>query len=367
MFKLNPLQRRRWNNFRSNRRAYWSLILFAILFILSMVAELVANDRPIVLNHQGEWMFPALGGVYEEADFGGDPGFVADFTDPVVQCLVIAAGVEDCFDAPEDTIAAAQAGELDIEVGWMIWPLIPYSFNTINYDVLTAPSAPDSEHWLGTDDQTRDVVARVIYGFRISVIFALIVTFFSSVVGILAGAVQGYFGGWLDLIFQRLIEIWQATPALYVIIIMGAIFQMSFVLLTFLIVLFSWTALVGVVRAEFLRTRNFEYVRAAKALGVSDRVIMFRHMLPNAMVATITLLPFLVTAAVGTLTGLDFLGFGLPPSYPSLGELALQGKNNLQSPHLGITAFITLTVLLSLLVFIFEGVRDAFDPRKTFA
>lgn len=367
MFKLNPLQRRRWNNFRSNRRAYWSSILFAVLCIVSMAAEFVANDRPIVLSHQGEWMFPAFGGTYEEADFGGDPGFVADFTDPVVQCLVVAAGVEDCFDTPEDTMAAAQAGALDVEAGWMIWPPIPYSFNTINYDVLTAPSPPDAEHWLGTDDQTRDVLARVIYGFRISVIFALIVTFFSSVVGILAGAVQGYFGGTLDLIFQRLIEIWQATPALYVIIIMGAIFQMSFVLLTFLIVLFSWTALVGVVRAEFLRTRNFEYVRAAKALGVSDGVIMFRHMLPNAMVATITLLPFLVTAAVGTLTGLDFLGFGLPPSYPSLGELALQGKNNLQSPHLGITAFITLTVLLSLLVFIFEGVRDAFDPRKTFA
>lgn len=367
MFKLNPLQRRRWNNFRSNRRAFWSLILFAVLFVVSMAAEIVANDRPIVLSHNGELMFPALGGTYEEADFGGDPGFVADFTDPVVQCLVVAAGLEDCFDTPEDTMAAAQAGDLEIEAGWMIWPPIPYSFNTINYDVLTAPSPPDAEHWLGTDDQTRDVLARVIYGFRISVIFALIVTFFSSVVGIFAGAVQGYFGGTLDLIFQRLIEIWQATPALYVIIIMGAIFQMSFALLTFLIVLFSWTALVGVVRAEFLRARNFEYVRAAKALGVSDGTIMRRHMLPNAMVATITLLPFLVTAAVGTLTGLDFLGFGLPPSYPSLGELALQGKNNLQSPHLGITAFVTLTVLLSLLVFIFEGIRDAFDPRKTFA
>ncbi|MSU88579.1 ABC transporter permease subunit [Rhodobacteraceae bacterium 2CG4] len=370
MFKLNPLQRRRWNNFRSNRRAYWSLIIFAVLFVISMAAEIVANDRPIMLSHNGEWMFPALGGTYEEADFGGDPGFVADFTDPVVRCLVIAAGLDGCFDAPDEVIADARDGEVDgqpVRTGWMIWPPIPYSFNTINYDVLTAPSPPDGDHWLGTDDQTRDVTARVIYGFRISVIFALIVTFFSSVVGIFAGAVQGYFGGWLDLTFQRLIEIWQATPALYVIIIMGAIFQMSFALLTFLIVLFSWTALVGVVRAEFLRTRNFEYVRAAKALGVGDGTIMFRHMLPNAMVATITLLPFLVTAAVGTLTGLDFLGFGLPPSYPSLGELALQGKNNLQSPHLGITAFVTLTVLLSLLVFIFEGVRDAFDPRKTFA
>ena len=370
MPRLSPLNRRRWNNFRANGRAYWSLIVFLILSAICFSAELVANDRPIVMSYKGELFFPAFGGTYEEATFGGDPGFVAQFTDPVVQCLIVSGGLEDCFVTPEDTLADARDGEVagqTLDRGWMIWPPIPYSYDTINYDVVTAPSPPDADHWLGTDDQTRDVLARVIYGFRISVMFAMIVTVFSSVIGITAGAVQGYFGGWLDLIFQRLIEIWQATPALYVIIIMGAIFQMNFVLLTFLIVLFSWTQLVGVVRAEFLRTRNFEYVRAARALGVADGMIMFRHVLPNAMVATITLLPFLITAALGTLTGLDFLGFGLPPSYPSLGELALQGKNNLQSPHLGITAFVTLTLILSLLVFVFEGVRDAFDPRKTFS
>ncbi|MEO1314892.1 MAG: ABC transporter permease [Pseudomonadota bacterium] len=367
--RLNSLNQRRWRNFRSNRRAYWSLIIFSVLFVICLFAEFVANDRPIALSFKGEVMFPAAGGRFEEADFGGDPGFIADFTDPVVQCLITSGGLDVCFDTPEDTLIDAQDGEVagtPIEKGWMVWPLIPYSYNTVNYAVVSAPSDPDGDHWLGTDDQTRDVLARVIYGFRISVLFALIVTFFSSVVGILAGAVQGYFGGWLDLIFQRIIEIWGNTPSLYVIIIMGAIFTMNFVLLTFLIVLFSWTVLVGVVRAEFFRARNFEYVRAARALGVRDRTIMLRHMLPNAMVATVTLLPFIVTSSLGILAGLDFLGFGLPPSYPSLGELALQGKNNLQSPHLAITAFITLALILSLLVFIFEGVRDAFDPRKTF-
>lgn len=367
--RLSPLNQRRWRNFRSNRRAFWSLVVFTVLFVICLCAEIVANDRPILLSYQGDIMFPAAGGRFEEADFGGDPGFVADFTDPVVQCLIVAGGLEECFDTPEETLADAEDGEVGgtaINKGWMIWPIIPYAYNTVNYEVVAAPSDPDGDHWLGTDDQTRDVLARVIYGFRISVLFALIVTFFSSVVGIVAGAVQGFFGGWIDLFFQRFIEIWGNTPSLYVIIIMGAIFTMNFTLLTALIVLFSWTALVGVVRAEFLRARNFEYVRAARALGVSDTKIMLRHMLPNAMVATVTLLPFIVTGALGTLAGLDFLGFGLPPSYPSLGELALQGKNNLQSPHLAITAFITLALILSLLVFIFEGIRDAFDPRKTF-
>jgi len=370
MVRLSPLQQRRWRNFSSNRRAYWSLIIFGVLFVITLFAELVANDKPILLKYRGEIFVPIVGGPYEESVFGGFPGFLAKFQDEIVQCLVISGGHPDCEGDPTATIADAADGMIGgetIEKGWMIWPPIPYSFNTIDeVNVLRAPSPPDQFHWLGTDDQTRDVAARIIYGFRISVIFALIVTLASSVVGIAAGAVQGYFGGWLDLIFQRVIEIWSATPALYIIIIMGSIFTMNFALLTFLIVLFSWTALVGVVRAEFLRARNFEYVRAARALGVTDATIMLRHVLPNAMVATVTLLPFLVTAAVGTLTGLDYLGYGLPPSYPSLGELALQGKNNLTSPWLGIAAFVTLAVLLSLLVFIFEGVRDAFDPRKTF-
>ena len=362
--KLNALNRRRWENFRANKRAYWSLWIFSILFLICLFADIVANDRPLAIRYQGDWSFPALNGkLYEENEFGGDPGFVVAFKDPWIECLVVTSGDTGCYDDWEPLIVAATSAG---GAGIYIKAPIPYAFNTINDDGTPALDPPSAKHLLGTDDQTRDVLARVIYGFRISVLFAGIVVFFSSVLGIAAGAVQGFFGGLLDLIFQRVIEIWQATPALYVIIIMGAIFTMNFVLLTFLIVLFSWTALVGVVRAEFLRTRNFEYVRAARALGVSNTTIMFRHMLPNAMVATVTLLPFLITNALGTLTGLDFLGFGLPPSYPSLGELALQGKNNLQSPHLAITAFVTLTLILSLLVFIFEGVRDAFDPRKTF-
>ncbi|NNU81491.1 ABC transporter permease [Halovulum dunhuangense] len=369
MLRLDPLNQRRWRNFRNNRRAYWSLIIFSVLFVLCLFAELIANDKPLLVSYRGDLYTPVFT-FYPETTFGGDFATAPDYLDPVIGCLIETGGLEACFDDPEGVRMEAASGSFEgqaVESGWMLWPPIPYSFNTINYDVERAPSPPDANHWLGTDDQTRDVLARVIYGFRISVIFALVVTFCSSVMGVAAGAVQGYFGGWLDLIFQRLIEIWAATPALYVIIIMGAIFTMNFTLLTVLIVLFSWTALVGVVRAEFLRARNFEYVRAARALGVSDGTIMFRHVLPNAMVATVTLLPFLITAALGTLTGLDFLGFGLPPSYPSLGELALQGKNNLTSPHLAISAFVTLTLLLSLMVFIFEGVRDAFDPRKTFA
>ena len=248
----------------------------------------------------------------------------------------------------------------------MIWPPIPYSYDTPNDIGRAAPSPPDGDHWLGTDDTTRDVLARVIYGFRLSIIFTLIVTALASVIGIIAGAVQGFFGGWLDLIFQRVIEIWGATPSLYIIIIMFAILGRSFWLLVFLTVLFSWTSLVGVVRAEFLRARNLEYVRAAKALGVGNWTIMFRHMLPNAMVATLTMMPFIITGTISTLAGLDFLGFGLPSSAPSLGELTLQAKQNLHAPWLGFTAFFTFAIMLSLLVFIFEGVRDAFDPRKTF-
>ena len=267
-------------------------------------------------------------------------------------------------------MADAADGEIEgvaINKGWLLWPIIPYSYDTINDIGTAAPSAPDDKHWLGTDDTARDVLARVIYGFRLSVLFTIIVTVTTSLVGIIAGALQGFFGGLVDLIFQRMLEIWGSIPSIYVIIILFAILGRSFWLLVFVTVLFGWPALVGVVRAEFLRARNFEYVRAARALGVSNWKIMFRHMLPNAMVATLTLLPFLVTGALGTLTGLDFLGYGLPPSYPSLGELALQAKNNLQSPHLAWAAFFSITLILSLLVFIFEGVRDAFDPRKTFA
>jgi microcin C transport system permease protein len=265
-------------------------------------------------------------------------------------------------------MAAIEAGTLTEGVvpGWMIWPLVPAKYNTINDIGQAAPSPPDATHWLGTDDTARDVLARVIYGFRLSVAFALIVTLLTSVIGIAAGAVQGYFGGLTDLIFQRIIELWGATPSLYIIIIVAAVVPMNFWLLVGLSVLFGWTALVGVVRAEFLRARNFEYVRAARALGVSDRVIMFRHVLPNAMVATLTLMPFIITGAIGSLAALDFLGFGLPSSSPSLGELTLQAKQNLQAPWLGFTAFFAFAIMLSLMVFIFEGVRDAFDPRKTF-
>jgi len=263
-------------------------------------------------------------------------------------------------DAADGEVAGAA-----VEAGWMVWPPIPYSYSTVN-NVGTAPSAPDRNHWLGTDDTARDVLARIIYGFRLSILFTLIVTSVSSLIGVAAGAVQGYFGGRVDLIFQRLLEIWGSTPGLYVIIILFAILGRSFWLLVFVTILFGWPALVGVVRAEFLRARNFEYVRAARALGVSDRVIMFRHILPNAMVATLTFLPFIVAGAIGGLAALDYLGFGLPSNLPSLGELALQGKSNLQAPWLGFSAFFTFAIMLSLLVFIFEGVRDAFDPRKTF-
>ncbi|MFQ5622551.1 MAG: ABC transporter permease [Paracoccaceae bacterium] len=363
------LRARRWRNFKANRRSFWSLWIFLVIFAVSLVAEFVANDRPIVLSYKGELYFPVLGKPYEETVFGGDPGILANFTDRTVQCLIRAGGAEACFDDPDAVYEDAADGVIGgepVEPGWMIWPPIRYSYNTINYEVLQAPSAPDADHWLGTDDQTRDVVARIIYGFRISILFAIVVTFISSVIGVAAGALQGYFGGWLDLIFQRLIEIWGSTPSLYVIIILAAIIPMNFTILSALIIAFSWTALVGVVRAEFLRARNFEYVRAARALGVSDLAIMFRHVLPNAMVATVTFLPFLITGSIGGLAALDFLGFGLPPSYPSLGELALQGKNRLNAPWLGFSAFFTFAIMLSLLVFIFEGVRDAFDPRKTF-
>ena len=369
---LSPLNARRWRNFKANRRAYWSLWIFAVLFGVSLFAEVLANDKPLLVNYRGEWRMPFLR-FYSEQDFGGDFKTIANYKSAEVQCLILTGGLVDCFDEPESMIQAVELDKFDattegFQKGYILWPPIPYRYNTINdLGGKAAPSAPDGEHWLGTDDTGRDVLARVIYGFRLSVAFALIVTVLTSVIGIAAGAVQGYFGGKVDLIFQRFLEIWSGTPELYVIIIVFSVWQRSFWLLILLMVMFGWTRLIGVVRAEFLRARNFEYVRAAKALGVSDWVIMFRHVLPNAMVATLTMLPFVVTGAVGSLATLDYLGFGLPTSLPSLGQLSRQAQQNLQMPSLAFTAFFTFAIMLALLIFIFEGVRDAFDPRKTFA
>ncbi|TQS71639.1 ABC transporter permease [Rhodobacteraceae bacterium] len=365
---LSPLNQRRWENFRANRRALWSLVIFMVLFVIALFAEVIANDKPIVVSYRGELFFPAYN-FYPETAFGGDFRTEAIYRDPAVQCLIESGGREECWDDPEDVLAQVKAsgtvnGEA-VDKGWMIWPVIPYHYRTIN-NVGTAPSAPDAQHWLGTDDTARDVLARVIYGFRTSILFTLIVTAVGSLIGIAAGAVQGYFGGKVDIVFQRLLEIWASTPSLYVIIILFAILGRSFWLLVFVSILFGWPALVGVVRAEFLRARNFEYVRAARALGVGDGTIMRRHILPNAMVATLTMLPFVITATISMLASLDYLGYGLPASAPSLGELALQGKQNLQAPWLGLSAFFTFAIMLSLLIFIFEGVRDAFDPRKVF-
>ncbi|MDE0849867.1 ABC transporter permease [Yoonia sp.] len=367
---LSPLNQRRWRNFKRNRRAVWSLWIFSILFFLSLFAELIANDKPILVSYRGELRMPVMT-FYSEQDFGGDFPTEAVYSDVEVKCLIATGGLEDCFDDPEGLLETVESGDdvaIDgFEKGWAIWPVIPYSYTTIVDVRGVAPAPPSATNILGTDDTKRDVAARIIYGFRLSILFAAIVTIGSSLIGIVAGAVQGYFGGWTDLVFQRFIEVWTGMPSLYVIIIVFAIIGRSFWLLVFLTILFGWPALVGLVRAEFLRARNFEYVRAAKALGVSDRTIMFRHMLPNAMVATVTMLPFLVTGAIGGLASLDFLGFGLPSSAPSLGELTLQAKQNLQAPWLGFTAFFTFAIMLSLLVFIFEGIRDAFDPRKTFS
>ncbi len=366
---LSPLNQRRWRNFRRNGRAFWSLILFTILFGLSLFAEFIANDKPILVNYRGAFYTPIFN-FYAETEFGGDFQTEAIYRDPEVECLIVSGGIEDCFDRPDEIIAEIDAGTYQAEgfqKGWTIWPPIPYSFDTPVDRPGAAPLPPNEQNWLGTDDTKRDVLARVIYGFRLSILFTLLVTGIASLIGIFAGAIQGFFGGWLDLIFQRIIEIWSATPSLYVIIIMFAILGRSFWLLVGLMILFSWTGLVAVVRAEFLRARNLEYVRAAKALGVGNMTIMFRHMLPNAMVATLTFMPFIVTGTIGGLASLDFLGFGLPSSAPSLGELTLQAKQNLQAPWLAFTAFFTFAIMLSLLVFIFEGVRDAFDPRKTFS
>ncbi len=339
-FKLSPLSRRRLENFRANRRGFYSLWLFLGLFGLSLIADLVANDKPILLSYRGELYYPILE-QYPETTFGGEFETEAEYRDPFVSGLIT-------------------------EHGWILWPPIRYSYDTINYALpVPAPAPPSAENLLGTDDQGRDVVARLIYGFRISVLFGLILTFASTVIGIAAGAVQGYFGGWTDLLFQRFIEIWTGLPVLFLLIILASLVQPNFWWLLGLMLMFSWTGLVGVVRAEFLRARNFEYVRAARALGVGNLVIMFRHVLPNAMVATITFVPFILNGSITTLTALDFLGFGLPPGSASLGELLAQGKANLHAPWLGLTAFFVLAIMLSLLIFIGEAVRDAFDPRKT--
>lgn len=365
---LSPLNQRRWRNFKFNKRAYWSMIIFSVLFVTSLFAEFLANDKPILVQYRGSYYTPIFK-FYPETEFGGDFKTEAIYRYEEVECLIVTGGKDICFDDPAGYIADAQDGIVEgeeIEKGWMIWPPIRYSFRTQVEGPGAAPSPPTRQNWLGTDDTKRDVVARVIYGFRLSILFTIIVASISSVIGIIAGAIQGFFGGRVDLIFQRILEIWGSTPSLYVIIILFAILGRGFWLLVGVTILFGWPALTGVVRAEFFRARNFEYVRAARALGVSNRTIMFRHMLPNAMVATLTMLPFIVTGTIGTLASLDFLGFGLPSSYPSLGELTAQAKQNLQAPWLAITAFTTYAVMLSLLIFIFEGVRDAFDPRKTF-
>jgi microcin C transport system permease protein len=340
--RISPLNQRRLGNFRQNARGYWSLWIFLVLFVITLFAEVIANDKPILVVYDGQPYFPIVK-AYPETTFGGDFPTEADYRDPFV-------------------------AELIEERGFLVWPLIPFSYDTIDRDLgASAPTPPDARHWLGTDDQARDVLARVIYGFRISVLFGLSLTLVASVIGVAAGAVQGFYGGLTDLLFQRFIEIWNGMPFLYILIILSAIIVPGFWTLLFLLALFQWTSLVGVVRAEFLRARNFDYVRAARALGVSDLVIMRRHVLPNAMVATLTFLPFILNGSITALTGLDFLGFGLPPGSPSLGELLNQGKNNFQAPWLGLTAFFTLAIMLSLLIFIGEAVRDAFDPRKTFA
>ncbi|MEM6423225.1 MAG: ABC transporter permease, partial [Pseudomonadota bacterium] len=342
------------------RRALWSLRIFAVLFLLSLVADVIANDRPLLVSYQGTWLSPIVT-AYPETRFGGDFETEAVYADPFVQCLIRTGGALDpCLD---DANAAVPEGN---SAGWMLWPPIPFSYSTVDFDVATAPSPPDGTHLLGTDDRARDVLARVIYGFRLSVLFGFGVTLCASLIGIVAGAAQGFFGGWVDLFFQRIEEIWSSMNILYVILILSAVLAPNVWLLFGIFVAFTWTQLIGVVRAEFLRARNFEYVQAARALGVGDWTIMFRHVLPNAMVATLTLVPFILTASIGLLAGLDFLGFGLSEGYPSLGELALQGKKYLNDPHLAITAFLTFAIMLSLMVFVFEGIRDAVDPRKTF-
>ncbi|WP_248797869.1 ABC transporter permease [Pseudomonas sp. MWU13-2105] len=340
MLRLSPVSRRRFDRFKANRRGWWSLWLFVGLFALSLCGELIANDKPLVLSYQGSLYFPVFK-RYTEQEFGGQLPFQADYRSDYVRQLITKDG------------------------GWMLFPPIPFGADTPNYDLnKPAPSPPTGVNWLGTDDQARDVLARVIFGARVSILFALALTAVSAVVGVAAGALQGYYGGWVDLLGQRLLEVWSGLPVLYLLIILSGFVEPNFWWLLGIMALFSWLALVDVVRAEFLRGRNLEYVKAARALGLSDRKIILRHILPNAMNATLTYLPFILTGAISTLTALDFLGFGMPAGSASLGELIGQGKQNLQAPWLGFTAFFTLALILSLLVFIGEALRDAFDPRS---
>ena len=338
-FRFTPLTRRRFAQFRANRRGWWSLWLFLLLFGLSLGAEFIANDRPLLVNYRGSIYFPVFKD-YAETDFGGVFPSEANYRDPYLAQLIDGQG-------------------------WMLWPPIRFRHDTVNYNLpVPAPAPPSAENWLGTDDQGRDVLARLIYGLRISVLFGLLLTLTSSVVGVAAGAVQGYFGGRVDLLFQRFLEIWGGLPQLFILIIVSSVVVPGFWTLLLVLMLFGWTSLVGVVRAEFLRARNFDYVRAARALGMSDGRVMFKHVLPNAMVATLTFMPFILSGSIVALTALDFLGLGLPPGSASLGDLLRQGKDNLQAPWLGISGFVLMALLLSLLVFVGEAVRDAFDPRK---
>ncbi len=339
---VTPITARRFANFKANRRGYVSFWIFLFLFVITLFAEFLANDRPLLVEYHGSLYFPVLHS-YPETTYGGVFQTEADYRDPEVVKLIHEGG------------------------GWIVWPLIPYSYNTVDLRLnRPAPSPPTWRNPLGTDDQARDVLARVVYGFRLSVLFGLTLTFFSSIIGVAAGAVQGYFGGWTDLLFQRFIEIWSGLPTLFLLIILSSVVQPNFWWLLGILLAFSWMALVGVVRAEFLRARNFDYVRAARALGVDNFTIIRRHVLPNAVVATLTFLPFTLNGSITALTSLDFLGFGLPPGSPSLGELLAQGKANIQAPWLGITGFLVLAIMLSLLIFVGEAVRDAFDPRKVF-
>ena len=343
MLNFTPVTKRRWAQFKANKRGFWSLWIFLIFLMMALSANIIANSKPIALSYKNTLYFPAFAS-YSEKTFGGDFETEADYRDPYVQDLITKDG----------------------QGGWIIWPLIKYSYDTINYNLPTpAPSAPTADNILGTDDQGRDVFARVLYGFRISVLFGLALTIFSSLIGVTAGAFQGFYGGKVDLIAQRFIEIWSSMPSLYILIIFSALFTPGFWTLLLILLLFSWTHLVDVVRAEFLRARSLDYVRAARALGVGNFTLMHRHILPNAIVATLTMMPFILTGSITALTSLDFLGLGLPPGSPSLGELLAQGKNNIQAPWLGITAFVSLAFMLTLLTFIGEAVRDAFDPRKT--
>ena len=336
---FSPLTQRRLSAFAKNKRAFVSLVLFGAVFVLSLFSEVIANDKPLIMKYRGNFYFPILF-EYTEQEFGGDFPTPADYRDAYIK-----QNIE--------------------REGWMLMPLIPFSFNTVDYDLISpTPAAPSSRHWLGTDDEGRDILARILYGIRLSVVFAFLLTAVSSVIGIAAGAIQGYFGGKIDIFMQRFMEIWESLPQLFVLIIIASIFTPTFWTLLLILILFSWVNLTGVVRAEFLRARNLEFVMAAKALGVSNARIMFRHILPNAVIATITFVPFILSEAIVALTALDFLGFGLPYEYPSLGDLVRQGKDNLQAPWIGLSIFVVLATLLTLLIFIGEGVRDAFDARK---